>query len=130
MLKPKFKPKWLFGPKPIFKIPHSTSFLWVSAKIDKTTKTHFTQGIFIELFSFLVLSPIVGFFGYYMPPFIAGIFYNTGAEVHDGSGTVECVGRTKCKQGFDIIDWSSLMFGQLVLWLLIHLFYFLWNFIH
>lgn len=115
------KPNYIIEPKPIWRIPGTDSFFWISAKIDKTTLSHALQGLFI----FGIPATLIGlWFGSPKLGAIIGIIcaavYITGREIGDGSGTPVCVGIGKCKQGFDIIDWlSTVVASTLPIWVLL-----------
>ncbi len=80
----------LLQPIKLFRFPFSSSYFWISAKIDMSTARHFVGGF------------LLAFLGY-------GLSFGTtiGQELSDGTGSDACVGIKKCKQGFDLIDFLA-----------------------
>lgn len=91
-----------FGPWRWFKIPFSTTYFYVGAKLDKTVKWHFIIGATMTLIlSFFVPLPWL-----FWIPFAAIIWH----EVANGEASQGCID-LGCKQGFDLFDVAGFLIG-------------------
>lgn len=92
---------WLFEPKKAWRWPMSARcYQWFSGKYDGTTWTHFFIGM------------AFGFQPWLGPE--AGICWNVAHNMANGYGSEACVGRNRCKQGFNIIDFGAQLVGQAI----------------